>query len=90
MLAERLGWTMAEGDRLHPPENVEKMRRGVPLDDADRWPWLDRIGALLKAWAAEGRLGRRHLLGAQAQLSRTPARRPAGPALRLPEGIRRR
>ncbi len=57
MLANRLGWTMAEGDRLHPPENVEKMRRGVPLDDADRRPWLDRIGALLQAWAAEGRSG---------------------------------
>ena len=56
-LAQRLGWTMAEGDQLHPPENVEKMRNGVPLDDADRWPWLDRVGELLKAWAAEGRSG---------------------------------
>ena len=37
-LAERLGWTMAEGDRLHPPENVEKMRQGVPLTDEDRAP----------------------------------------------------
>ena len=27
--AERFGWTMAEGDRLHPPGNVEKMRQGV-------------------------------------------------------------
>ena len=45
------------GDTLHPPENVEKMRRGVPLTDADRWPWLDRIGALLKTWADEGRSG---------------------------------
>ncbi|MGO9422612.1 gluconokinase [Roseiarcus sp.] len=57
LLAKRLGWMMAEGDRLHPPENVEKMRQGVPLTDADRWPWLDRIGELLKAWAAEGRSG---------------------------------
>jgi carbohydrate kinase (thermoresistant glucokinase family) len=57
MLADRLGWTMAEGDSFHPPENVEKMRRGVPLTDADRWPWLDRIGSLLKDWAAEGRSG---------------------------------
>src|SRR5208282_2475317 len=48
---------MAEGDRLHPAENVEKMRQGVPLTDADRWPWLDRIGALLEAWAADGRSG---------------------------------
>ncbi len=57
LLAERLGWTLTEGDSLHPPENVEKMRRGVPLTDADRWPWLDRIGALLTEWAAEGRPG---------------------------------
>jgi gluconokinase len=57
LLAERLGWTMAEGDTLHPPENVEKMRRGVALTDADRWPWLDCIGELLQRWAAEGRSG---------------------------------
>jgi len=55
LIARRLGWEMLEGDRLHPPENVEKMRRGEPLDDADRWPWLDRIGARLQEFAAEGR-----------------------------------
>ena len=57
LIAERLGWDMLEGDRLHPPQNVEKMRRGVPLDDVDRAPWLDRIGVQLQAWAAEGRSG---------------------------------
>ena len=46
-----------EGDRLHPPANVEKMRQGIPLTDADRGPWLDRIGEELKSWAAEGRSG---------------------------------
>ena len=56
-LAKRLGWEMVEGDRLHPPANVEKMRRGIPLDDADREPWLDRIGEQLRAWAAAGRSG---------------------------------
>jgi carbohydrate kinase (thermoresistant glucokinase family) len=56
-LAERLGWTLAEGDRLHPPENVEKMRQGVPLTDEDRAPWLDRIGELLRTWASERRSG---------------------------------
>jgi carbohydrate kinase (thermoresistant glucokinase family) len=56
-LAERLGWTLTEGDRLHPPENVEKMRRGIALTDQDRAPWLDRIAELLVGWAAEGRSG---------------------------------
>jgi carbohydrate kinase (thermoresistant glucokinase family) len=43
VLAGRLGWPLAEGDDLHPPENVAKMAAGHPLDDADRQPWLRRI-----------------------------------------------
>ena len=54
-LSDRLGFEMIEGDSLHPPENVEKMRAGVPLDDSDRAPWLDRIGELLQARGVEGR-----------------------------------
>ena len=42
-LVQRLGWEFAEGDEFHPPENVEKMRAGHPLDDEDRWPWLRRL-----------------------------------------------
>jgi gluconokinase len=57
LLAKQLGWRFVEGDRLHPPANVEKMREGIPLTDADRAPWLDRIGEELKSWAAEGRSG---------------------------------
>jgi len=38
-----LGWPFQEGDDLHPPSNVEKMRSGHPLDDADRLPWLRAI-----------------------------------------------
>ena len=57
LLAKQLGWLFMEGDRLHPPTNVEKMRQGVPLTDVDRAPWLDRIGEELKSWAAEGRSG---------------------------------
>ena len=38
-----LGWPFQEGDDLHPPANVEKMRAGQPLDDADREPWLRAI-----------------------------------------------
>ena len=50
-LAERLGCPFLEGDSFHPPENVEKMRAGTPLDDEDRWPWLRDLG---KAIADEG------------------------------------
>jgi gluconokinase len=46
-LAARLGVPFEDGDDLHPTENVAKMARGVPLDDADRHPWLERIGAWL-------------------------------------------
>jgi carbohydrate kinase (thermoresistant glucokinase family) len=38
-----LGWAFLEGDDLHPPANVEKMRSGRPLDDADRLPWLQAV-----------------------------------------------
>lgn len=38
-----LGWPFQEGDDLHPPANVEKMRSGRPLDDADRLPWLQAV-----------------------------------------------
>jgi carbohydrate kinase (thermoresistant glucokinase family) len=48
-LAERLGWPFGEGDDLHPAANVAKMAAGIPLEDADRWPWLDAIAA----WTAE-------------------------------------
>lgn len=43
-LAERLGRRFVEGDDLHPPANIRKMRMGAALDDTDRWPWLDAIG----------------------------------------------
>jgi len=42
-LATRLNWAYAEGDQFHPEANVAKMRQGVPLDDDDRWPWLQAI-----------------------------------------------
>jgi gluconokinase len=48
-LAARLGIAYCDGDALHPPENVAKMSRGEPLDDADRWPWLARVGRELSA-----------------------------------------
>lgn len=56
-VAEQLGWLFVEGDALHPPANVDKMSRGVPLDDADRQPWLERIASTIKDWRSEGRPG---------------------------------
>ncbi|MEV8451812.1 gluconokinase [Streptomyces sp. NPDC052095] len=52
LLAAGLGVPYAEGDDFHPAANIAKMSAGVPLDDADRWPWLDAIGR----WA-HGRAG---------------------------------
>lgn len=42
-LADTLDWTFVDGDDFHPDANVEKMRRGTPLTDEDRWPWLRAI-----------------------------------------------
>jgi gluconokinase len=53
-LAARLGLPFIEGDVLHPNANVEKMAAGIPLQDEDRWPWLDRIGAALAEGAGKG------------------------------------
>lgn len=53
-LAERLGWPFEEGDSLHPPENIAKMSAGQALTDADRWPWLERIGAWIDDQARAG------------------------------------
>lgn len=52
LLATALGVPYAEGDDFHPEANIAKMSAGTPLDDADRWPWLDSIGQ----WA-HGRAG---------------------------------
>jgi gluconokinase len=54
-LAAELGWAFADADAFHPPANVAKMTAGVPLDDADRAPWLAAIRAYLDRQHAEGR-----------------------------------
>lgn len=54
-LAKQLGVPFAEGDKLHPASNVKKMAAGTPLNDDDRWPWLDLVGAdLRKGYEADG------------------------------------
>lgn len=54
-LADRLGVAYVEGDDQHPPENVAKMSEGVPLTDADRLPWLERLAGILARSREEGR-----------------------------------
>ena len=46
-LAVELGWRFVEGDDAHPARNVEKMHAGIPLDDADREPWLAALHAII-------------------------------------------
>lgn len=46
-LAEALGARFIDGDDLHPEANKAKMGAGIPLDDSDRWPWLDLVGEAL-------------------------------------------
>jgi gluconokinase len=57
LLAERLGWRYAEGDDFHPAANRTKMAAGVPLDDADRRPWLTAIGVWMDEMTAAGQPG---------------------------------
>jgi len=52
-----LGWPFQEGDDLHPPANVEKMRSGQPLDDQDRMPWLAAVASWIDGQLAAGQPG---------------------------------
>ncbi len=49
-LADRLGWQFADADDFHPPENVEKMSAGMPLNDNDRAPWLQILRSQIDLW----------------------------------------
>jgi gluconokinase len=53
-VAQRMGWKLLEGDKFHPPANIEKMSHGIPLTDEDRWPWLHAIAAEIDALRARG------------------------------------
>jgi carbohydrate kinase (thermoresistant glucokinase family) len=56
-LSRSLGWPFRDADSFHPPENVEKMSRGVPLTDEDRWPWLEAIARWIDERCAASRQG---------------------------------
>jgi gluconokinase len=53
LVAERLNWTFLDADDFHPPANIEKMKHGIPLTDADREPWLASIHSRLQQLSAE-------------------------------------
>jgi len=54
-LAEQLGWQFRDGDGFHPPENVAKMSKSIPLTDADREPWLAAIRKFMNETNAAGK-----------------------------------
>jgi gluconokinase len=54
LLARELGWSFVEADDYHSAANIEKMRRGIPLDDEDRQPWLNAVRHRLEEAGARG------------------------------------
>jgi gluconokinase len=54
ILSKKLGWPLLDADAFHSTANVEKMRSGIPLQDTDRWPWLDRMNVALKEREVRG------------------------------------
>jgi gluconokinase len=52
--AERLGWIFLDADDFHPAANIEKMKHGIPLNDDDRKPWLQRLHLELQERLANG------------------------------------
>ncbi|MGH9805892.1 MAG: gluconokinase [Terriglobia bacterium] len=57
LLSAALGCQFQEGDDLHPAANVQKMRSGTPLTDADRLPWLHKIAEEIDGWRKRGESG---------------------------------
>ena len=49
LFAESFGWKYFDADDFHSPVNVEKMKRGIPLNDADRQPWLEALQKVIRA-----------------------------------------
>ncbi len=54
ILSDKLGWPLFDADEFHSAASIDKMRNGIPLEDADRWPWLDRMNAMLREREARG------------------------------------
>jgi len=54
LLNKQLGWPFLDADDFHPPQNIAKMASGTPLNDSDRWPWLDRLAEELQHYIERG------------------------------------
>ena len=55
LLAETLNWEFSDADNFHPATNIEKMRLGISLNDADRKLWLEDLQAAIKNWLQENK-----------------------------------
>jgi gluconokinase len=55
LLGRGLGWEFVDADSFHSPANVEKIKLGIPLDDADRAPWLKSLHRAIQQWVMEHR-----------------------------------
>jgi gluconokinase len=80
LLAQQLDWQFLDGDEFHPLANVEKMRQGIPLTDADRQPWLNALRQVI----AEAIASRTNLVLACSALKREYRERLLiGPEIKL-------
>ena len=55
LLAQSLNWDFSDADDFHPSANIEKMSRGIALEDADRLPWLLHLQATIDRWLLENK-----------------------------------
>src|SRR5712664_2366100 len=55
LFAAQLNWQVADADTFHPPANIKKMSEGIPLNDADRAPWLEAMRKAILDWIADGK-----------------------------------
>jgi len=55
LLAQSLNWDFSDADDFHPSANIEKMSLGIPLEDADRLPWLLQLQAAIDRWLLENK-----------------------------------
>lgn len=54
LVAERLGADFIDGDDYHSPASIDKMARGVPLNDEDRKVWLETLAGKFADYRKRG------------------------------------